>query len=292
MGERQMAAERRKSLTNAISITIGISGFAFGLWQLQLQREANDRAAGRIGAKLEIVRMEPRPDTFKHLFEKVHPEVDESVAHFKTVDDLLRLNPGVLVRNTGDEIIDGLRVETQERWVRDLDPGVPAGSVPGYKPLLEPSQREDYVLSEKLKPGDVAFIPVAKPLLKSVLQAQVPSKSDRKHHAFFEVRCYGRAAGAPTFERAQQDENIHLVFCWFPAEFSEEACKKYTEMTPTVRCGPRTSRSGCAEPHAIGRPQPARSIRAGEPRHPLPGTRVTPSRSPGRRSPDGHRSSR
>ncbi|MFO0938979.1 MAG: hypothetical protein U0798_20950 [Gemmataceae bacterium] len=186
-----------------VSLLIAFFSLLYAYIQTNLTKEANDRAAGRIGAKLELIRMEPNSSKFKHLFQPVHPGGDESVAHFQSVDELLTLSPGVTVKNTGDEIIESLRIETKELIVYNLEPGKKNDVFPIFRPIMEPVQREDYILSEKFKPGETAFVHIGKPLTKTILQAQEPGKPDWKHYTIIEVRCYGKVAGSPTYERAK-----------------------------------------------------------------------------------------
>lgn len=221
-----------------VSLVVATLSLVVSFQQGQVSKEANDRAAGRIVPRFEIVKLVPHPDKLRPLFQPVHPADGTSLAHFRHVDDLLSFDPSLVVRNTGDEQIDSIRVETQELRVTLIEAGVPAERVPTFRPLLSPVHREDYTLSERFKPGQTATVPVSRPLLRALLQAQVQPDSDVKHAGLFEIRCFARCVGGTVYERADRNEGNHVDFCWYPKGFKEDGCKRYLDLTPTVKVGP------------------------------------------------------
>lgn len=215
---------------------VALLSAVFSAQQANTAREQADRAAGRIVPRMEIVRMEPGPEKLRPAFQKVFPDSRQEMAHFDDPEALAVVNPGITVKNVGGENIESVRVEVVERAVWQVAPDSSSRTVPGFKPFPNKTHREDYALSEIFKPGDIAFLPITRPLFKAVLQASISGRDVDKCLGEFEMRCYSKATGSPVFVRAEKDEMVGLAFCWRSAKFTDGSCQRYTtvELFPTI----------------------------------------------------------
>jgi hypothetical protein len=124
--------------------------------------------------------MLPHPEKMKTHFGRVHPNEDGKLPHFAEVEQLLVYEPGLEIKNSGEEHIDAIRVDVEELFVSVIDKSKPMAKTPVYRPILGPAHRDDILLGERFKPGETAYVPIAKPLLISILQAQDITKDDQR----------------------------------------------------------------------------------------------------------------
>ena len=170
--------------------------------QAKEAKHANDRDAGRLAPRAEVVELIPTRQSaeIKSLDKPIHPKLEafndrgEPIpAGFVTLDDvhdLCRVNSRVRLRNTGNEIIESVQIHVEELSVMPVGPDGPyfdrdprdqkkEGLI--YKPTLKATQTEDCRFAEKFKPGDEAEVPIARPLIRAILGAHV--LHDRGDHA-------------------------------------------------------------------------------------------------------------
>ena len=223
--------------------TVIIAGLALlpTFHQARFGQEANDRTAGRLKASAKILHLIPDMESMKHLFIPLDPPPRDvftgkpiNIVFFKDLYTLCQTNPRILVKNTGNEAIEAVRIEVEELSVIPVggkdpifipDPSNP--KVPRlirYKPILDPTQSDNCDLSEKFKPGDEAIIPLWRPLIRAMLKAQKVKSQSGKYKAAFDVRCYARAVGATAFDRLEG--STPLGFIWSAVGFTEEGFKR------------------------------------------------------------------
>lgn len=224
-----------------------ISLFAVGLtyWQGSVAQQTDDRAAGRIPARVEVLDVTPKADELPaHTLDTFHPSLSFKTTLFRKVDELLNANPRILFKNTGDEPVEAVRVET--RFVLGMIDLIDAPrdmQLMQAPFVLHQAEREDYPLSRKLQPGETALVPVARGLLGQMVQAQDPAKEDRKHMVKFGIRCFGRIVGGSSFDAPERHQELFMTFMWLPNGFPEEKCKKLIEtMQPAVEVVARNAR--------------------------------------------------
>jgi hypothetical protein len=148
--------------------------------------------------------------------------------HFDNMNVLCRVNPCIRLKNSGTEVIEGLRVEVEEKYVKPV--GLPEQIVIPNKlhptgfglhvfhPIINLTQEDDAKLSEKIVPGNEAIIPLWRPLIRAMTIAQKKVKSNGGQYlGGFEIRVYSKGVGATSFDRA--DGYISLGFTWSAAGF-------------------------------------------------------------------------
>jgi hypothetical protein len=191
------------------------------------------RASGKIRAKLSV-RFVPEQSKVPAPYHKKNKFLQDAIA-FKDLNSLQWLNPCVIIKNTGDEPIDAIRVKTRFVGgfidVIDAPPDVQRGKTP-Y--VVRQAEDEEYILSEKLMPGKEARVSIVKGLVGQMVQAQATDQRiTRDHYGSFQITCYGRIVGGPGFDGAEAP--IGIMFIWVPKGFPEGECKKVlTEMRPSV----------------------------------------------------------
>lgn len=232
-------AEKWMVGTNVALAAVAAGALFVAFQQTQSAREANDRTAGRIGARLEIVRVEPHPTEAQQFFDKVFPDDGKGervfAPHFRDVEQLLLFNPRLVVRNTGSEIVEALRLETQRDFLFLIDPQKPGGGW-ADKLVAETCEREELTLSRKLHPGETAIVPVGKGLLKSMLDSN-SKHADWKQCGKFTFACYARAVGQTGYDGADRNEVAMGSVVWYPSGFTDEKSKKHLDKTTSVVIG-------------------------------------------------------
>ena len=150
----------------------------------------------------------------------------------KTFDDLARFHPQIVIKNAGKEAIEAVRIECRFR-----DGMIDAREKPlAEQRLINPwvfsdCEREDYPLSQPLRPGQYAIIPTGKHALPLMLQAHNAKHNDREHLVRFEVSCYARLVGAPNWDKSTNAQ-AQLMFSWIPSGFPEAKCREYIASKP------------------------------------------------------------
>lgn len=161
---------------------------------------------------------------------KVRSPLGTQEVRFTTLDQLIALNPRVVLRNNGDEAIEVIRVETRFTYgfvdAMGLAPEKQRSMAPW---VLKQTEREDHQLPKKLLRGQRGEVSITRGLVAQMVQAQTTDKSDRDHYGRFEVRCYGRIVGGTAFDESERNATVVLTFCWVPNGFPEEKCRKVLE---------------------------------------------------------------
>lgn len=214
-----------------------------GVWY---QREALLRIAGFRDTKTKMVGMVPDITEMKKLMMPFPPGEDgkPAVIHFDTLHSLFMVNPKVLIRNTGSEIVEHLQIHVEEKGVADFpstpymvwsvtDKKLKLANFRLHKPTLDLIQIEDHVLAEKLKPNHEAVVPIWRPLIKAMQKAQVNNNAFRgKYFGGFEVTAYARGSGATVPDKSE--ESMTLIFTWTAENFPDELYKKQLDQKREV----------------------------------------------------------
>jgi hypothetical protein len=214
-----------------------------GQRQADVAQQSVDRGAGRLGVKVQVAALVPSAEQMKPLLAPMHPKLidprDQKPAEFiffKDMHALCTVNPQLRLVNVGQEIVEAVSIEVEETSVMPVGakepplvadpqrPGKPA--LLAYKPNINPTLRENCVLSEKVMPGDEVMVPVWRPLILAMMKAQrVKGNGDGdKYHGSFDVRCYVRGVGATGFDRTE-GQPVRLAFTWSAHGFTDEMFK-------------------------------------------------------------------
>jgi len=198
--------------------------------QTELAKQTLLRATGRIAPALDVI------DATSNEQLVAKSSFVGTLPLLKTFDDLARLHPQIVVKNSGKEPIESVRVECRFRHgaidARDVplaDMQLPGGLVSPW--VFSDCERDEYSLSKPLPPGQYAIIPIGKLAMPLMLQSHNPKLKDREHLIGFELTCYARLVGAPNWETSNQGM-ASLKFSWIPSGFPEAKCREYMASRP------------------------------------------------------------
>jgi hypothetical protein len=222
--------KQRASVVAWLALIVAMTSGAGTIFNAITSRRNYDRAVGNIRAKLELVESLPGPRDVPPDLQKVSPITGQNELTLGQVEDFLRVNPRVVVKNVGDEPIDGIRVETRAVFSFIDMVGQPEARQKAPVPwVLDEVAREDYLLGEKLMPGKVAEIRITKGLLSQMAQLQARDREDRLHYARFQVRCMAKLVGGTAYDGAKDQKAFSFRIVWLPKGFSDAKCKKILE---------------------------------------------------------------
>jgi hypothetical protein len=195
-----------------------------------VSQKTYDRAAGKIPARLVVEGFGPPYGEIPAEMKFQSPLGVEAV-RLKSLDSLRELNPRLVVRNAGDEVIEALRVETRLSFLGLRDPSRPGEKQWGARKAwtFNRGEREDLVLSKKLLPGQTATIPLVRGMTLQMLQGQTGGFEESDRYGQFEVRCYARIVGATAFDESEREATIVISLVWQPNGFPEDQCKKFLD---------------------------------------------------------------
>ncbi|HYT88225.1 MAG TPA: hypothetical protein VEL76_05865, partial [Gemmataceae bacterium] len=227
--------KQRASLVAWLALIVALASGVGTIFNAVTSRRNYDRVVGNIRAKLDLVESLPGPNDVPPALQKVSPITGMNELTLGQVEDFLRLNPRVVVKNVGDEPIDGLRVETKSVFSFIDMIGQPEARQKAPTPwVLDEVAREDYLLGEKLMPGKIATINITKGLLAQMVQLQARDREDRPHYARFQIRCMAKLVGATAYDGVADQKAMSVRVVWLPKGFQEPSCKKLlAEFRPT-----------------------------------------------------------
>ena len=215
-----------------VAVMVAAGALAVAYWQYNLAQKVQDRAAGKVATKFEFIGVGNTDEKSLAPFYKKSSLGVEGV-FLQDVKQMIHCNPYVEVKNTGDEIIDGLRVE-----VRFSSGMIVIDKMQDAKPtpyVLSGATDLDLPLKEKLRPGQKATVSIMKPILGQLLQEQAQDRGELEHVGHFEVTVYCKAPGGTTAgDRPEPYKFATLHFIWLPKGFTKEACKDILDSQPQV----------------------------------------------------------
>ena len=224
------------NVLSLVAFVISICAAVFTFWQSSVAQQTYNLSTGKIRAQVAqegmIPSMEEVPPKF---IGKLSETSDLGGIFMQSIDDLIVLNPKLRVKNSGDERIESIRVET--RFVSGVinTIGLPADKQNTKSPWsLKEVEVEEYPISQHFKRGQTANLSFVRGILAQLAQSQNEQLKEQRHLGKFEIRCYGKLVGSPTYDPAS-GEPISLSFIWLPTGFPKEKCKEIIDgMKPAV----------------------------------------------------------
>lgn len=153
------------------------------------------------------------------------------------LDDMIRLNPAIIVQPQNGDPLEALRVEVTPSpdpldFVIDVDlsegPRTEADSK--MTPwALEKVMAKDYPIVERPVAGQKLRVPIADLLVRHMAQFQVkePERRHRPHYGKFVVQVYAKLAGSPVWSGEAEGKAIVFSYFWRPTGFPEERCEDF-----------------------------------------------------------------
>lgn len=220
-----------------------IAGLVITVIAMRDGKEAVDRQAGRLEARIEITDLSPNIDDLPAAMVDTFAEkpLQWRAIYFRSIDDLFRVNPRITIKNVGTEPIEAIRVQTKMVMGIIDAVGLPESKSTNTTPwILREKEVEEYSLSQRLAPGMSASIPIARGLLGQMAQAQDPVKPERKHYGRFLIECYGKSVGSPSFNGFESQKAFVMPYMWLPTGFPEAKCKQALDtIQPAVEFNPK-----------------------------------------------------
>lgn len=212
---------------SVISIVTSIGSLIYSRQQAHAALEANSRASGRVSAQLVFEGSIPDGTSLPE--ELRHPIFDSPYTTFysKNPEELIRLNPRIVLRNAGEEPVEAIRVTVSYDFGRSAsDDYFLIGSGPPGPIVTEQLHREEHLLDQKLGHNDVCIIPITKGLIHQMLQGQQGQIANAQRYGEFSIRCSGRVVGGTSFDPLADDMLLKFRLLWLPEGFPENKCTK------------------------------------------------------------------
>jgi hypothetical protein len=211
-------------------LIVAVVALAVAGWQGCVAQRTYDRAAGKVLAKVSIEGVEPSPDEMGPEYKAKGMNGMVEAIRFNTLERLMAMHPAIVVKNTGDEPIRAVRVET--RFVFGMidytdEPAKARGDPSPW--AVKQFEQENHELSRSLQPGQYAHVPITRGLLKQMIQAQDPKRIEKVHYGRFDVSCYGSLVGMGTFDQSDQNTPMTLSFSWLPSGFPDAKTRKFLD---------------------------------------------------------------
>jgi hypothetical protein len=198
--------------------------------QAEINQKNHDRAAGKVAAKFDFVDLQGlnHPE-WKKPFNKRFANGEEA-PRIDDVEELVRWAPRVGIQNTGEEIIDTVKIEVGyfgrlriNPDEKDLAPSVT---------LTDPATVREVALPGKLSPGQEATIFLLPFVAEQMgALAKVDRRPDVDRRDVFNVRVLARIVGAPngSYDASYPRRDLRLHVNWRAKGFTDaEKCKKAT----------------------------------------------------------------
>lgn len=210
-----------------LALIVAIAAGLGTLYNSSTSRKTYDRTSGQVRARIEVVATLPGPTQVPPQLQKVSPITKQNELTLGEVEDFFRVNPRVVLKNVGDEPIDAIRLETRSAFTFIDMLGEPEERQRQPTPwVLEEAARDDYPLTEKLKPGKSVEVGMIRGLLSQMAQLQARDREDRPHYARFEVRCLAKLVGATAYDGMDEYRVLAVRVVWYPKGFPDEKCKR------------------------------------------------------------------
>jgi hypothetical protein len=217
------------------ALVISLVGLCIQWNQWAINQRAQDRQSGKLRAKFVFVEKSTdqvlaevlrtfKPDPNVKPGDKITYDLsaptNRPAFQMDNLEDLIRWAPTIEIKNTGEEIIDGIRVEVF--W---SDAAAIGDGVKQIKP--DPIVVSDVAVREtssfgKIMPNKSASIHLLPVLLESLLQSRLPMYKDKDHFTIFHVRVLCRPFGFTTYDTMEANADMKLAFQWRPPAFAAE----------------------------------------------------------------------
>jgi hypothetical protein len=216
-----------------VSVAALIGG-GIGYWlayrQTAVIERSYDRQAGKIPAKLEVIRPTNTPKDQVPPDQRFKIADAQGGARFSALDQLVLFSPAVEFRNTGDEPIEAIQIEV--RCIRStVDRKGVAPDTSPFNYILKQGDRQTHTLHRILRPGEKAGVSILKGVLTQLVQAQPPEDQlqTRVVSGWFLVTVSARLVGVPAFNAAEGKNPYVFELNWVPSGFPAEQVKKVAD---------------------------------------------------------------
>jgi hypothetical protein len=217
-----------------VAILISLFSLGVNYQQRNLNQSKEDRAAGRIKAKFEFTDTDMYDPKVIANFIKKKKVTDEPIFRLDSFEELVAWEPSVAVKNIGDEVIDGLRIEIHlvggMAYGKDVEQKQPP-------PIIVPDMDSAEAVSfGKLMPQRTAHIMITQTLLQQMLHSRIPFYPDDDHESFFIVQVLCHIAGGAGYDRMEPPNIVRLHFHWRPTGFRDQKkCDDFIKMPLRVK---------------------------------------------------------
>jgi hypothetical protein len=223
----------RNEIASWIAIFIAVASAAFSFVQMlesqkqtkinqeqaKVAKDAQERATGKISAKIKCAEYRPGPDDFPK--EMRTEAFGWNQPYYKDIESFLTYAPRLWINNIGDEPIDAIKITTSmTRSTIDM----PKQSKVEQGILVREEEREEIPLNQHLRPGRAIQVSLLKGLLGQMIQKPTEETSSVMHYAELRVTISGRLAGSAVFG-SDSTEVIVCVVVWIPSGFPDEKCQ-------------------------------------------------------------------
>jgi hypothetical protein len=213
---------------SALSLIVALCSAYFAMSQLQINRHNQDRASGRIRANFDFDEMGYKAPSF---IKKT--EFRGEIFRLDNIDELIRWQPRLTIKNTGGELIDSIKVQVSWLAGEAYGPGVKQIEPAPFK-YNQPCSRE-LSLPGKLIPHQKATVFLAPMLLDQMLQSRLEQYPDQDRHDIFNVEFYCRIVGATSYDSMEPHKSVKIIFDWKQSWFSDDKkCQEFIAKQPIV----------------------------------------------------------
>ena len=181
-----------------------------------MNQRAQDRASGKIQAKFEYIDFHDDPEKMRPFFKK-EVGTDKDVFRLDSLDELLRWNPAVKIKNTGDEMIDSIRVDVWFMGGRVYGFGVK--QIHPMPMIVNKISSREVSSFGKIRPQRTATIHFLPLLLSQMLQVRSKDFPDKDREDNYRVQVACRLVGAATHDNSG---GLILNLHWKQPGFADE----------------------------------------------------------------------
>lgn len=200
--------------------TISAEQLAMNKIKEEREKFKEERATGRVKAKFEFARTDMYEPAVLKSFIRKKEGFDEWVFRLDKLDDLLRWGPSVAVKNTGTEVIDGIRLEIHLVGGRAYGKGVEQKQPPPI--IVTELDVAETTSFGKLMPQNTAKITITPTLLQQMMHSRVSFYPDNDHESYYFAQVACRIVGGSTYDRMEPENFVKLNFDWKPTGFKDD----------------------------------------------------------------------
>lgn len=157
---------------------------------------------------------------------------DTTMIGLDSLNDLIRLNPSVVVEMMSSNPIETLRLEvTPVEGMIDYTKHPEKFDNQPTPWVLEGIAAKEYSITFAAHAGDSVRIPIADLLIRLMMQGQVkePEKRSLHHYGKYLVKVMAKPAGSPTWTEEAEGKGLHFMYFWTPTGFPESECEEFSK---------------------------------------------------------------